>query len=106
MKNIGVMICNKYSYKCSGVGCFDAFNKKEKAFERYKDMNITLKAFFHCNGCDKDFLVEQAHKIEQMKDRQVSTIHFSRCMANHCDYYKQLKNDLKNSGFEVVDGTH
>lgn len=106
MKNIGIMICNKYSYKCSGINCFKAFNNRTKAFERYRECNVNLMAFFHCNGCEKNFLEEQTHKFDQLKRCGVSTIHMSTCMVNKCHRYDVLKGDLINSGFDVVDGSH
>jgi predicted metal-binding protein len=105
-KNIAIMTCNKMTYDCSGTGCFDAFNNKTKAFERYLNHDVCLKAFFHCNGCDKDFMKVQAYKFEQLKKRNVTTIHMALCIDVECHRYDELKGYLLEGGFEVVDGSH
>lgn len=106
MKNIAILTCNKMTYKCSGIGCFDAFNNRTKAFERYGDEDIVLRTFFHCNGCDKDFAEENHYKLEQLKKRNVTIIHMALCIDVECYRYNEIKQHIISKGFQVVEGTH
>lgn len=106
MKNIAIMVCHKITHKCAGGGCFSAFHNRIDAFERYKDEDVNLRGFFHCNGCDKDFLEENSYKLNGMKKRNVDTIHMALCIDVECHRYEELKSDLSSQGFDVVDGSH
>lgn len=106
MIKIAILLCNKMTYECSATGCFNAFIKKEAAFERYNGQDVTLGTVFHCNGCNKDFKKEMNYKFKQLKTSDIETIHLARCVEVECNRYDQLKNDLLNEGFLVVDGSH
>lgn len=106
MLNIGILVCNKLSYECCGAWCFKAFNEKNKGFEIYKDMNVNLYGFMHCNGCEKDFEKEMDYKLKQLKKCNVTRIHMALCVKSECEKYDELKLILKKRGFEVIYGTH
>lgn len=101
---IGILICNKLSYDCTGIGCFQAINNREHAFKDYDDLE--LMGFFHCNGCKGETLSGMDYKFEQLVKRKVSTIHMARCMEVECEHYEEIYNKLMNRGFKVVRGTH
>ena len=104
--NIAILICNKLSYECCGVGCFEAFNNKVKGFEIYKDEDVKLCGFMHCNGCGKDFEKELDYKINQLKNKNVTIIHMALCVKVECKEYETIQKTLEDAGFEVVYGTH
>ena len=51
--NIAIMACRKLSNKCSGTGCFNAYNNSQDAFECYKMKNQYLKVFSIVVGVKK-----------------------------------------------------
>ena len=51
---LAIGICGKTSGRCSSVGCFKAYNNKDKHFTAYKDIETELLAFFSCNLCFED----------------------------------------------------
>ncbi|WP_142413675.1 CGGC domain-containing protein [Hathewaya massiliensis] len=104
--NIAILVCNKMTYECAAVGCFEAFNNKSKAFEIYKGKEVILKSLFHCNGCGKDLEKEMEYKIKQLKNLNVETIHMARCIEVECNRYDKIKNFFEEKGFKVVKGSH
>ncbi|MGL4914455.1 MAG: CGGC domain-containing protein [Romboutsia sp.] len=105
---IAIMACRKLIGKCSGSGCFDAYNESKDAFEVYNDDKPVLSSFFYCSGC-KTTLGESEnweHKMAQLKRKGVDTIHISLCIKVECDNYSKHEKILKNYGFNVVHGTH
>lgn len=65
--------------KCTGRGCFKAFNGRKDAFEGY-DAAVELVAFTHAGG-DLD------KKIRKLKDNGVEVVHLSTCLrGKHGDY--------------------
>ena len=106
MKNIAIMVCNKVTCECAGVGCFKAFNEKSKAFEIYKNEDVKLCGFFHCNGCGKDLNKELDYKINQLHNLNVDTVHMALCIDVECSRYSDIEDFLKNNGFTVVRGSH
>ncbi|SHE74076.1 CGGC domain-containing protein [Clostridium fallax] len=103
---IAIVICEKLSYECSAIGCFNAFNKKEKAFEIYKNDNIELFGLFHCNGCNSDLNKDLDYKITQLKKFNVEIIHLAKCIEVECFRYCEIKRFFENKGFKVIEGTH
>lgn len=104
--NIAILTCNKLTYDCCGAWCFQAFNERNKGFRIYKDTNVSLFGFLHCNGCGKDFKEELSYKFKQLRKCNVKRIHIALCVKEECKEYDKLKTTLENAGFEVVYGTH
>lgn len=100
---VAIMICEKLSHDCTGVGCFEAIQARKGAFKIYEA--VELKGFFHCNGCGQYFK-GMDYKFEQLKKREINRIHMARCMAVECDDYEILTNKLIEEGFEVIHGSH
>lgn len=105
MENIAVIVCQKMTYECAAVGCFEAFHKRDVAFADYEE-DVCLIGLFHCNGCDKDLAEELGYKIQQLKKRKVAKIHMALCIEVECARYQDIRAFLEEQGFQVVKGTH
>lgn len=101
---IGILVCNKMTYDCTGTGCFKAFEERKDAFSIYED--ITLRAFFHCNGCKEPLFDGMDYKFDQLKRSGVDTLHMARCIEVECHRYNEMKLALEAKGFSVVKGSH
>jgi len=95
---IAIIVREETMQKCTGRGCFRAFNQRIDAFERYKGMEVELVSFMH-NGGDLD------HKINRLREAEVDTIHLSTCMRASSDDYGQLAETLSKE-FNIVGYTH
>lgn len=107
--SIAIMVCRKVIGKCAGSGCFKAYNRSEKAFERYKEAPQELGSFFYCSGCEDTLSAEGEnwqHKMKQIKKNGVATVHLSHCIKSKCHRYESHETILKQEGFEVVHGSH
>nr|WP_312578103.1 CGGC domain-containing protein [Sedimentibacter sp.] len=110
MTNIAILTCLDATKVCTGAGCLEAFFKRVGAFKNYDD-ELTLKAFWHCNGCGQpscycDGLKE---KIERLEKMQVTHIHIGICAfgeKHQCKTMEEIIDILKDRGFHVVFGTH
>ena len=65
MTKIGIINCAKKAKQCVGVNCFNSYNKKIDAFERYSDNDSAIVGFAHCNECC-------ASTIERIRERAQS----------------------------------
>ncbi|MBO3444611.1 CGGC domain-containing protein [Clostridium sp. CCUG 7971] len=106
--NIAIMACRKLVPKCSGSGCFKAYNNSEKAFEIYKDENCELSSFFYCAGCNETITQDEdwSHKINQLKNNNVEVIHLAYCIKVECKHYEKHEDMLSKEGFKIVHGSH
>ena len=104
MKSIGIINCFEVSKRCSGSGCFKAFNNKTGSFNEYNDESQLL-SFVHCNGCSENSVEQVVERAKRMKEVGVDTIHLSSCIRSKCQYYKEFIDELSKD-FEVVDYTH
>lgn len=105
---IAIMACRKLMSKCSGTGCFKAYNNSTAAFEIYGDNKEDLSSFFYCSGCGDAMTKDEnwEHKIAQLKKNNVKTIHISRCVKAKCDDYDKHEEILKKEGFDIIHGSH
>ena len=106
--NIAIMACRKLSNKCSGTGCFNAYNNSQDAFECYKDEKPILKSFFYCSGCKKMIFEDEdwENKINQLKRNDVDVIHIALFAKVECRDYDKHERLLSQEGFKVIHGTH
>ncbi|MEW9125065.1 MAG: CGGC domain-containing protein [Thermotaleaceae bacterium] len=110
MKNIAILTCLKASEVCTGASCLESFFKRQHAFANY-DEELNLKAFWHCNGCEKNPNSCQGlnEKIERLKKIGVTHIHVGICAFGEkyaCKIMDEIIDMLKERGFQVVLGTH
>lgn len=105
---IAIMSCRKLINKCAGTKCFKVYHENEDSFSIYKDKKEMLVSFFHCAGCKETLYKEEdwQHKINQLKNSGVNTIHIARCIEVECDDYNKHQRILEKEGFKVVNGTH
>ncbi|MBU5227180.1 CGGC domain-containing protein [Clostridium senegalense] len=106
--SIAIMSCRKLVGKCAGTGCLNAFNNDLDAFTIYKNKKETLASFFYCSGCSSTLGNDEdwQHKINQLKNKNVDTIHIALCIEVECDNYSKHEKILKANGFKVIHGTH
>lgn len=105
---IAIMACRKLVGKCSGTGCFKVHNDSKAAFEIYGDNKPILASFFYCCGCEETKIKDEdwKHKIDQLKNNNVDTVHVALCIKVECDYYEKHEEMLKNEGFKVIHRSH
>lgn len=104
---IGIGICEKVNGKCSTMGCFRAYNNKDKHFSQYKDMEVELLSFFTCNICSKDSKEDIVKISERLKNAGVQKIHLGACALKcKADIMEEIKEIFISIGMDVVEGTH
>ncbi len=108
---IAVLSCLKATGVCSGAACFRAINNREKHFNIYKDMDVEVVAFFHCNGCDCDYSsdVEYLEKIEYVCSLEPDAVHVGKCTCmegNLCTVIEAMVKYIEDRGMKVIFGTH
>ncbi|MEG1483610.1 CGGC domain-containing protein [Clostridium sp.] len=105
---IAIMACRKLMNKCSGTGCFKAYNNSTDAFKIYGANKEDLSSFFYCSGCYDTMTTSEnwKHKIAQLKKNNVKTIHISKCIDVECDNYDKHEIILRKEGFNIIHGSH
>lgn len=104
---IAIGMCGKTSGRCSTMGCFRAYNNKDKHFSIYKDIDTELWSFFSCNLCFENGQ-EKLEKIAmRLKDNEINRLHISTC-ASKCKEGKleEIKKVFTDLGIEIIEGTH
>lgn len=102
---IAIGMCGKTSGKCSAMGCFRAYNNKDKYFKVYKDVDTELISFFSCNLCFEDGERKLRNIAERLKKNQAEVLHLGicavRCREGRLEEIKEIFADL-----DIVEGTH
>ncbi len=116
MKKIAILTCLNACKVCTGASCLHAWNEKIKSFERYRNEDVQLAAFMHCNGCGTDPETDagMAEKIERLEKISVSVVHTGVCTVmgrpqeerRVCPSIVKITEMLKSRGIEIVSGTH
>lgn len=104
---IAIGICKKLNGRCSSVGCFRAYNNKDKYFVEYKDIDTELIAFFSCDICEFDS-TERLEKIaNKLKLEGVDKVHLGHCAVKcKADKSEEIKGIFKSLDIDIVEGTH
>jgi predicted metal-binding protein len=82
------------------------------SFDRYKDEDIELTAFFHCNGCDitPDADRDLMEKLERVISMGTEAVHVGVCAYKDdvvmCDTVKRICDTLTEGRVDIIDGTH
>ena len=103
---LGIITCGRYQ-NCTGGKCLRAMNKREGAFDIYKEKDIQLVGFTSCGGCPGGNI---EYAPEEMKKNGAEVIHFSTGMlvgyppCIYVDYFKKYIESRFN--LKVVVGTH
>ncbi|MGN0627583.1 MAG: CGGC domain-containing protein [Oscillospiraceae bacterium] len=114
MKQIAILTCRKACNVCTGALCFHAWNMKSHGFARYAGEEVSLAAFFHCNGCDSDPETDPGmlEKIERLEKIGVDTVHIGVCAVTDmetkalCPTIEKIASMLRERKIEVVRETH
>ncbi len=94
---IAIIVREKTMERCTGKGCFRAFNKKEDSFSGY-DEEVELASFMN-DGGDFDY------KIGKLVDMGVDTVHISTCIRGKNENYEEVAEKLSEY-FNIVGYTH
>lgn len=114
MKQIAILTCLKACQVCTGASCLDAWNRRVKGFAPYAGEEVTLAAFFHCNGCGKapetDAGMEE--KLDRLQNIGVDTVHIGVCAVSDratgalCPTMEIIREQLHRRGIQTQFGTH
>ncbi len=103
---IGIIICDRYK-SCAGGKCFKAIQKREGAFDIYKDKEVELVGYTTCGGCPGGNI---EYAPEEMKKNGAEVVHFATGMVvgyPPCPYISHFKIFIETKyGLRVVVGTH
>ncbi|MCB2288550.1 CGGC domain-containing protein [Clostridium sp. CS001] len=94
---IAILVNEGTMDRCTGKGCFNAFNKKIDAFSSYGP-EVELVAFTHAGG-------DLERKIEKLIENGVEVVHLSTCLRGKYENYDSLAHRLAEH-FKVVGHTH
>lgn len=104
---IAIGMCGKTSGRCSGMGCFRAYNNKDKHFSIYKGMDTELWSFFSCNMCFENGEEKLKRIAMKLKENEVNRLHLGAC-AVKCkeNNLEETKKVFREIGIDVIEGTH
>ena len=105
MTKIGIINCAKKAHQCVGVYCFNSFNKKIDAFERYSDSDCAIVGFAHCNECCASSLERIVERAQSLKKAGAEKIHISSCIKVTCLNYNEFIKTLSQD-IDIVEYTH
>ena len=104
---IAIGMCGKISGKCSTMGCFKAYNNKDKHFTVYKDIETELISFFNCNMCFEDGVEKLKNIAEKLRDNEVDKLHLGACSVKcKAGNLKEIKEVFTDLNIDIVEGTH
>lgn len=105
--NIAIGICEKVNGICTTMGCFKAFNNKDKHFKVYEEEDVILSSFFTCQICSsgsQEWLKELANRLVK---KEVYTIHIGKCVVKcKANKKEEITNIFKSENIKVIEGTH
>ncbi|MDE7243399.1 MAG: CGGC domain-containing protein [Oscillospiraceae bacterium] len=113
MKKIAILTCLDACLVCTGASCLNAWNNKSKRFAAYAGENVSLEAFFHCNGCGNDPEMDKGmiEKLDRLQNIGVETVHIGVCAVKQetgvlCHVITQIRDMLHSRGIQTIQGTH
>lgn len=90
--------------------CMVGFNRREGAFDRYRESGAELLGILGCGDCPGAGIVTRLAQLKtwnQPMNELPTKIHIAPCIANHCPYKEALLSKIeKKAGIEMVVGTH
>jgi predicted metal-binding protein len=106
MKNIGIIICDRYR-SCAGGKCLRALRNREGAFELYRGEEIEIVGYTSCGGCPGGNV---EYSPGEMMKNGADVIHLATGLLvgyPPCPRIKQFSEFIKTAyGIDVVSGTH
>lgn len=114
MKQIAILTCRHACDVCTGASCLRAWNARERGFSPYAGEDVSLAAFFHCNGCGSDPQTDSGmlEKLDRLKSIGVDVVHTGVCTVTErdamtwCPTVQKIAAMLRDRGIQVVQGTH
>ena len=113
MKKIAILTCLDACQVCTGAGCLNAWNSKSRYFAPYTGEEVSLEAFFHCNGCEKDPETDKGmlEKLDRLQSIGVETVHIGVCAVKRetkalCPTIVKIQDMLHSRGIQTIQGTH
>ena len=104
---IAIGICERVNGRCSSMGCFRAYNNKEKHFERYKDIETELLAYFSCSICSTGSKENITKIAGRLKESGTEVVHLGACAVKcKADKLEEIKEVFTSLGINIVEGTH
>lgn len=99
--------CEKTNGACSTMGCFRAYNNRDKHFSEYKDIDTDLVSFFTCDICSKETKENIIKVAKKLKNEGVERIHLGACAVKcKADNLAEIKEVFTSMDIEVIEGTH
>ncbi len=104
---IAIAVCERINGRCSSMGCFRAYNNKDKHFERYQDIETELLAFFSCDICSTDSKENVTKIAGKLSESGVQVVHLGACAVKcKADKLEEIKEVFTSIGINIVEGTH
>ncbi|MFX0547755.1 CGGC domain-containing protein [Hathewaya histolytica] len=104
---IAIGVCERINGICTTMGCFRAFNNRDKTFSGYKNQELELVSFFTCEACSNksdENLINIAKKLEA---EGVQKLHLGVCIVKcEVERLKEIKSIFEKYHIEVIEGTH
>ncbi len=112
MEKILIVGCKKtMNDVCIGCSrCMVGFNRREGAFEAYKDTGAELMGILNCGDCPGASVVTRLAQVKLWNmpmNEKPTKVHIAPCLMDHCPYADEIITKIVNkAGCEVVEGTH
>ncbi|MBE6067172.1 MAG: CGGC domain-containing protein [Clostridium lundense] len=106
---IAIIACENTNGTCSTMGCFKAYNNRNKAFSIYeKDEDLEMMAFATCDACSKNSDENLLKTAKKLQEAGVKRIHLAVCIIKKCKANRahEIKQIFENHNIEVIEGTH
>ena len=104
---IVISVCKRINGICSSMGCFRAYNNRNKHFSSYKNIETELIAFFSCNICSSDGLENLEKIAARLKENKVDVVHLGACAVKcKADRLGQIKEVFSSRNITLIEGTH
>lgn len=104
---IAIGVCEKINGICTTMGCFKAYNNKEKHFEEYKNISTELVSFFTCDICSKNTKENIENISKKLKKFEVERLHLGVCVVKcKANILEEIKEVFTKNNIEVIEGTH
>ncbi|MBU2509930.1 CGGC domain-containing protein [bacterium] len=112
MEKILIIGCKRTMNEiCIGCSrCMVAYNRKEGAFEVYKNGESQLIGILSCGDCPGASIVPRLAQFNLWNKPMTETptkVHVAACITDHCPYKDTLLAKIKAVvGVEVIEGAH
>ncbi len=114
MKHIAILTCLDACKVCTGASCLQAWNRRNGGFVLYVGEEVSLDAFFHCNGCGTAPESDPGmwEKIGRLQAIGVTAVHIGICAVKDretmdlCPTIEKIVELLSEKGISFVLGTH